>query len=243
MTPFRVIIAGSRDFSDYGLLQQKCDDLLSAKRQSREIVIVSGTARGADQLGERYARERGYKIQRFPADWDRDGKAAGPIRNAKMAANADALIAFWDGESRGTKNMIATAGRRGLDVRIIQTKNNNNRIAMDARTDQKWAEILQFAREHATGEGMHKGYRWLQDAFEEYFNDHEERVEKGTMWSFGGQSFSDHNRTVFAAQIARALRYNEHGYEGPRLTDEQFEKLTDTLQWIKEHPQNEQIKL
>ena len=243
MTPFKVIIAGCRDFNDYGLLCRKCDTILANKRQSREIVIVSGTARGADQLGERYARERGYKVQQYPADWDHGGKAAGPIRNAKMAANADALIAFWDGESRGTKNMIDTAGRRGLDVRIIQTKDINNRIAMDARTDQKWAEILQFAREHATGEGMHKGYRWLQDAFEEYFNDHEERVEKGTMWSFGGASFSDHNRTVFAAQIARALRYNEHGYEGPRLTDEQFEKLTDTLQWIKEHPLNEQIKL
>ena len=109
---------------------------------------------------------------------------------------------------------------------------------MDARTDEKWAEILQYAREHATGEGMHKGYRWLQDAFEKYFNDHEERVEKGTMPSFGGASFSDHNRTVFAAQIARSLRYNENGYEGARLTDEQFDKLTDTLQWIKEHPNN-----
>ena len=62
------------------------------------------------------------------------------------------------------------------------------------------------------------------------------------MWSFGGASFSDHNRTVFAAQIARSLRYNDNGYEGPRLTDEQFEKLTDTLQWIKEHPQSEQLK-
>ncbi len=111
---------------------------------------------------------------------------------------------------------------------------------MDARTDEKWAEILQYAREHATGEGSHKGYRWLQDAFEDYFKDHEERVEKGTMPSFGGVSFSDHNRTVFAAQIARSLRYNENGYEGPRLTDEQFEHLTDTLQWIKENPKQSQ---
>lgn len=113
---------------------------------------------------------------------------------------------------------------------------------MDARIDDKWAEILQYAKEHATGEGMHKGYRWLQDAFEDYFENHENRVEAGTMWSFGGQSFSEHNRTVFAAQIARALRYNEHGYEGTRLTDKQFEKLTDTLQYIKEHPRNEQLK-
>ena len=47
---------------------------------------------------------------------------------------------------------------------------------MDARTDEKWAEILQYAREHATGVGMHTGYKWLQDAFEAYFNNHEERV-------------------------------------------------------------------
>lgn len=113
-------------------------------------------------------------------------------------------------------------------------------MTIDARTDQKWAEILQYAREHATGKGLHKGYSWLQDAYEEYFNDHEERVEKGTMPSFGGVSFSDHNRTVFAAQIARSLRYNENGYEGARLTDEQFEKLTDTLRYIKEHPQQRQ---
>lgn len=113
---------------------------------------------------------------------------------------------------------------------------------MDARTDEKWAEILKYAREHATDKGFHRGYRWLQDAFEEYFNDHEERVEQGTMPSFGGASFSDHNRTVFAAQIARALRYNEHGYEGPRLTDKQFDTLTDTLKWIKENPKNEQLK-
>ena len=114
---------------------------------------------------------------------------------------------------------------------------------MDARIDEKWAEILQYAHEHATGEGMHKGYRWLQDAFEDYFEDHEQRVEKGTMPSFGGASFSDHNRTVFAAQIARSLRYNENGYEGPRLTDDQFETLTDTLQYIKENPRSEQLKL
>ena len=111
---------------------------------------------------------------------------------------------------------------------------------MDARTDQKFAEILQYAWEHATGTGMHKGYRWLQDAYEEYFTEHEKRVEQGTMWSFGGASFSEHNRTVFAAQIVRSLRYNENGYEGPRLNDEQFEKLTDTLQHIKENPKQSQ---
>lgn len=114
---------------------------------------------------------------------------------------------------------------------------------MDARTDKKFAELLQYAQEYARGEGSHKGYRWLQDAFEDYFEYHEQRVEKGIMASFGGMSFSDCNRKTFAAQIARSLRFNENGYEGATLTDEQWEKLKDTLQYIKEHPRKEQLKL
>ena len=123
-TDFKVIIAGTRDFADYELLKEKCDAILSNKRDDSNIVIVSGTARGADRLGERYARERGYRIERYPADWDRDGNSAGPIRNAKMADNANALIAFWDGRSRGTKNMIDTAKAKGLMVRTIITSPN-----------------------------------------------------------------------------------------------------------------------
>lgn len=117
---FRLIVAGSRDFVNYELLKQKCDSLLSLKKQTHSIVIVSGTARGADQLGERYAAERGYQVERFPADWENDGKAAGPIRNAQMAAYADALVAFWDGRSRGTKDMIERAEMRNLPVRVIR---------------------------------------------------------------------------------------------------------------------------
>lgn len=117
---FRVIIAGTRTFSDYELLRTTCNNLLSEKQRTHTIVVISGTARGADQLGERYAKERGFQLQRFPADWERNGKAAGYIRNAKMADNADALIAFWDGQSRGTKNMIDIARRKSLDMRIIQ---------------------------------------------------------------------------------------------------------------------------
>lgn len=118
---FRVIVAGSRDFNNYELLKQKCDSLLSQKRLTHSIVIVSGTARGADRLGERYARERGYRVERFPADWYRDGIAAGPIRNTQMATHADALVAFWDGKSRGTRDMIEKAKERNLLVRIVRT--------------------------------------------------------------------------------------------------------------------------
>lgn len=120
--PFRVIIAGTRSFNDYDLLRDSCNNLLSEKQRTHTVVVISGTARGADQMGERYARERGFQLRRFPADWEQYGKSAGHIRNAKMADNADALIAFWDGESKGTKNMIDNARRKGLALRVIQYK-------------------------------------------------------------------------------------------------------------------------
>ena len=117
---YRVIIAGCRDFDDYGLLCESCDRFLAQKHQTHSIVIVSGAARGADTLGERYAHERGYDVQQFPANWRRDGKAAGFIRNRQMADNADALIAFWDDRSRGTANMIDIARQKALPYRIVR---------------------------------------------------------------------------------------------------------------------------
>jgi len=113
---FRVIIAGGRDFSDFDLLYCTMDHLLSNTQNT--VRIVCGKARGADTLGERYAKEKGYAVDYYPADWERYGKAAGFIRNEEMARNADALVAFWDGKSRGTKNMIDLAKRYGLKLRI-----------------------------------------------------------------------------------------------------------------------------
>ena len=112
----KIIIAGSRNFNDYNLLKSSCDNLLT---QFTNIEIVSGTARGADKLGERYARERGYDIKQFPAIWDKFGKSAGYIRNDEMAQYSDMLIAFWDGTSKGTKHMIDLANKRGIKVEIV----------------------------------------------------------------------------------------------------------------------------
>ena len=125
---FRVIIAGTREFQDYNLLRQTMDRLLANIQKGEEIVVVCGMARGADSLGKRYAQERGYAVKEFPAEWDRFGKAAGFIRNEEMAQNADALVAFWDGQSRGTKNMIDLAQRYQLKIRVrryANTQNNN----------------------------------------------------------------------------------------------------------------------
>ena len=112
----KVIIAGGRHFDDYELLKSKCDKILS---RMTDIEIVSGGCRGADKLGERYASEMGFPVKVFPALWSGAGKKEGPIRNKKMALYADYLIAFWDGESKGTKDMISQASNLGLKVKVI----------------------------------------------------------------------------------------------------------------------------
>lgn len=115
----KVIIAGSRSFADYEKLKSVCDSILPNLYSEPRISILSGTSSGSDSLGERYAKERGYTLNRYPADWKRYGKAAGPIRNRQMVKEADAAIIFWDGQSRGTKNLIEEANRHGLKVWII----------------------------------------------------------------------------------------------------------------------------
>lgn len=113
----KVIIAGGREFNNYTKLTYHCDKILSNKPQ---VEIVSGGAEGADRLGEDYAKSKGHSVTRFPADWNKHGKAAGPIRNREMAEYADGLIAFWDGTSSGTANMIKEAQKRNLKIRIIR---------------------------------------------------------------------------------------------------------------------------
>lgn len=113
----RVIVAGSRGITDYDYLAKRLDEILPTL--TSEPTIISGGARGVDQMGERYAIERRLPYLRFPANWDLYGRRAGYIRNAEMAEHADALIAFWDGESRGTKHMIDEAMRMKLTVVVV----------------------------------------------------------------------------------------------------------------------------
>jgi len=107
---FKMIIAGGRDFDLLKVLGKAADSALGKRRA---VEIVSGAARGADRLGEVYAYSRGFAVKRFPADWDANGKAAGPIRNKQMTEYCDAALIFWNGESRGTKNMIENMEKIG----------------------------------------------------------------------------------------------------------------------------------
>lgn len=124
MKDIRIIVAGGRDFQDYPLLEHELDIIIGGMPWNN-MTIISGTAKGADQLGEKYAEERKLNVRRFPANWNTYGKAAGPIRNAQMAKYASEgakgiLVAFWDGKSKGTKNMIQEARNKDLIVKIVE---------------------------------------------------------------------------------------------------------------------------
>ena len=97
----KLIIAGSRDFTDYKFLERELE-LLDA----RVTEVVCGCARGADELGHRWAVAHGKDVKMFPAKWDDHGRAAGPIRNAEMANYADEAIVFCKNKSKGSMNMI-----------------------------------------------------------------------------------------------------------------------------------------
>jgi hypothetical protein len=79
-------------------------------------VVISGTAPGADKLGEQWAKDNSIPVERYPADWNRYGLSAGYRRNEQMVDNAEALVALWDGKSRGTRHMIDIARKKGLKV-------------------------------------------------------------------------------------------------------------------------------
>lgn len=107
----RVIVAGSRDITDYNLVQ-------AAIRMSgfNMTELVSGGARGVDQLGEMYADRNNIPIKPFPALWKKFGRSAGHIRNAEMGDYAEGLVAIWDGITTGTQGMIKYATKQGLYV-------------------------------------------------------------------------------------------------------------------------------
>ena len=117
----KVIIAGSRNFNNYEQLKSFIDIY-----KERIDMIISGCAKGADVLGEKYAHENKIPVWRFPADWNKYGKGAGPIRNKLMAEKGDMLVAFWDGESKGTKHMIDCMKKLNKDFKIVYFKNFND---------------------------------------------------------------------------------------------------------------------
>lgn len=114
----RIVVAGCRDYENYAQAKAFIDHCIRDIREKYTLIFVSGGCRGADEIGERYACENGYEIERYPAEWGRYGRSAGPIRNRRMAEIVDYVICFWDGKSRGTKNMIDSALELHKPVRV-----------------------------------------------------------------------------------------------------------------------------
>ncbi len=109
----KVIIAGSRSITDYQTVKSAVE---KSGWFDKITEIVSGCARGVDQLAIRFALEHDMPIAKFPADWDKHGRSAGYIRNAEMADYGDALIAIHIDNSKGTANMIKVMEKRGKPV-------------------------------------------------------------------------------------------------------------------------------
>jgi len=110
----KLAIIGSREFNDYNLLKKSLEHY-----KFKITKVVSGAARGADSLGEKWAIENKIETLIFPADWDKHGKAAGFIRNEDIIKNCDCCIAFWDGKSPGTKHSISLCEKLNKPYKII----------------------------------------------------------------------------------------------------------------------------
>ena len=115
----RIVIAGCRDYNNYEEAESYIDFCTKNIKKEYNLVFVSGDCSGADKLGERYAAEHGYKIEVYPAEWKKYGPQAGPIRNMKMVQSADAVVAFWDNESSGTRNIIDCARQENIPYKVI----------------------------------------------------------------------------------------------------------------------------
>lgn len=122
MPDYRVLVTGDRKWSDPKMI----DIVLKAVAELRpfdNIVVVHGAARGADTYADVVARARGYRVEKYPADWEQYGRAAGPIRNKQMLdTGINLVVAFHDKieQSKGTKHMIDIAVKAGVKVALFK---------------------------------------------------------------------------------------------------------------------------
>ncbi len=114
----RIVVAGCRNYTNYNEAKEYIDFCIQKIRKENDLIFLSGCCQGADSLGEKYATENNYKIEYYPAEWEKYGKSAGPKRNKLMAENCDYIICFWDGKSRGTKSMINYARKFNKPLKI-----------------------------------------------------------------------------------------------------------------------------
>lgn len=121
MNILRILITGSRDYSDHLKIERVFKNVMRKFSSYDSFCLVSGACpTGADNIGEKVASELGWQIERYPADWSKDGKAAGPIRNQRMVdTNPDICLAFPLGNSRGTYDCIKRAKKANINTKIF----------------------------------------------------------------------------------------------------------------------------
>lgn len=155
---FRIIVAGTREFNNFEMLNEVLEGFISNMNKD-SITIVSGCARGADTLGEVFAENHNINLVKFPADWQKYGKEAGFIRNTEMAnyvteeGSHGILFAFWDGKSNGTKDMINKAIMNDIEKHIIVyevDENNNQNLLFETDTlDMEFFKNIEEIKEPA----------------------------------------------------------------------------------------------
>jgi hypothetical protein len=120
----KILVCGSRKFDNWVLMRETLKEFLGPKD-----ILIHGSAVGADRMSEdvAYHLYEHPTVERYPADWEKHGKAAGPIRNKQMLdeGKPDLVIAFLAPNSRGTKNMIEQAQKAGVPVKIVELNNEN----------------------------------------------------------------------------------------------------------------------
>lgn len=117
----KTIIAGSRSIINKDMVEQ------AIQESNFEITeVVCGLARGVDSLGKNWAIKNNIPVKEFPADWDTHGRKAAYLRNVEMVKYGEALIAIWDGESKGTNHVITEARKHGLKIFVKFVKLEDN---------------------------------------------------------------------------------------------------------------------
>ena len=113
----KLIIAGSRDIENPLYIDSNMKIITSKYGIPNEI--IHGGAKGPDTHGKKWAERKNIKTNKFVPKWNEYGRSAGPIRNSEMAQYGDVLLAIWDGESSGTKDMIEKALDSGIDIHVV----------------------------------------------------------------------------------------------------------------------------
>lgn len=127
----RIVVCGTRAYDDETHVFKALDQL-TRKWNKEDIAIVTGGAEGPDKIAEQWSFKRMVTRVIFHADWQKYGKQAGMIRNSEMAKYGTHCVAFWDGESVGTRDMIRKAKKQGLKVKIIDI----------AEKDEFWSHFI-----------------------------------------------------------------------------------------------------